>query len=230
VTRIFLLVSLILGFAVSAQAQGTRVQIATDDFNRASLGANWTNVNILNADSIVIKSSIKFEGNAGGPNDPATAYWAGTGTFSDDQYSSVALVDVGAGSVNYGIGAACRISTDTDSGRDFYYHVARSDNMSLLRKYVNGTATTIAGPTAVTWGVGDRVEIECQGTTIMALKNGTPIGGAFTATDSSLTTGKPGITGGNNGDLATGDNWIGGSLTSGGGGGGGGTIAHRKIQ
>jgi hypothetical protein len=193
----------------------TRVSIATDDFNRASLGANWLNVNFSASDNITIASSIKFQGNAGSATNPGVAVWQGTGSFTADQYSSARIVDANFGATAYSVGVAARISTDTDANRDYYVHVARSDNQSLILKAVNGTMTTLAGPSAVTWATNDRVEIECEGTTVRAMKNGVALGGVFTLTDASLSTGQPGIAGSQGGGVSTGDDWEGGNLTAG---------------
>lgn len=209
-----LLALLLLLVPVATQA-ATRTSIATDNFNRAApLGADWTQLNITLGGSVSIGSSTVYGGASGGqPVNGATAVWSGAGTFSNDQYSSAVFVETDFGSENYRIGVICRASTDTNANRDYYYHSAGSNNVSILGKIVNGTNTAIH-TASVTWDDGDRVELECEGTTIRAMKSGVALGGSFTATDTALTTGKPGITANGDSFVATGDDWEGGDLSA----------------
>lgn len=198
-----------------------RTSIATDNFNRAAgtLGANWSDINAANADVIYIDAT------------PGTAYatiagqfavsrWNGAGTFSNDQYSSVKLVAIDNYGTSYGVGVVARCSADQEGTRDYYYVMVQMNNSSggtfttVLGKVVNGTNTNLHSA-AVTWSNNDLVSIECEGTTIRACKNGTAIGGSFTATDSSLASGKPGLAiMGGAADLFAADDWEGGDITA----------------
>ena len=196
----------------------SRTSIATDNFNRPAIGADWTQLND-GWGSIATVSSLYFM--KAGNGDPTAgtegaAVWAGTGTFADDQYASAVLVTLEWQSgKNYTIGVICRASTDTNANRDYYWAGVAHDNSAspyttMFGKVVNGTTTTFYEATAA-WAVNDRIELECEGTTIRVLKNGVALGGSFTTTDSAIASGKPGIMAGGT-TTTQGDNWDGGSL------------------
>jgi hypothetical protein len=197
-----------------------RTSIATDDFNRAGpgFGANWTTLTPGTTGPGKITASTVIEGS---DTSPSAEVWSGAGTFTDDQYSSLEILDLSFGTSSYGQGVLCRASTDTDAGRDYYYFSVRSDLTATLGKVVNGTNTALntASVSGIFTSTGvQRVELECEGTTIRAMRDGTALGGAWTVTDSALTTGKPGVFPQNNGAGVTGDNWEGGNITTTGGG------------
>jgi hypothetical protein len=176
-----------------------RTSIATDNFNRASLGSDWAQLNNGNAGAISIDSSIRIKGQyASQPTDQhAMVRWVGAGTFTDDQYSQVKLVNpldnVGA---NYRHGVIVRASADTDSTRDCYEAYIAQDSVTTpttyLAKWVNGTRTGLYSATQ-TWAANDTISLEVEGTTLRVCRNGTPLGGSWTVTDSSITTGLPGV-------------------------------------
>jgi len=195
-----------------------RTLIASDDFNRAgpSLGSNWANLNTLSRGDVLINSSTRAAGEySGSAGEFPAARWVGAGTFTDDQYSSITMLNcIGAGSSAYIIGVIVRASADTYTARDYYEASVQVDPANplttTLKKWVNGTATVLHSAT-VTWANNDVLSLEAEGTTLRVCKNGTPLGGSFTQTDSSLTTGKPGIT------LAAsiyGDDWEGGNVSA----------------
>lgn len=195
----------------------TRTSIATDDFNRASLGANWTNLN-TDWSSVRISSSTFIDCSGAGAisSQGAAAVWAGSGTFTNDHYSSIVVNGLSFLSSDYRIGVIVRASTDTNGARDFYGFEVAADSggptyTATLYKIVNGTYTAL-NSAAITIANGDRLELEAEGTTLRGCKNGTPLGGSWTQTDSSLSTGKPGVAG--SGTSINGDNWDGGSLTA----------------
>jgi hypothetical protein len=197
-----------------------RSAIATDNFNRANgtLGSNWSDINAGNADVLLIDNNQVYGQVAG---HFGVSRWNGAGTFSNDQYSSAKLKAIDNYGTSYGIGVVARCSADTDGGRDYYYVMVQMTNTSggtfttVLGKVVNGTNTNLHSA-AVTWSNDDLVSIECEGTTIRACKNGAALGGSFTATDSALSTGKPGLA--VMGPAATGlfyaDDWEGGDITA----------------
>lgn len=192
-----------------------RSAVATDDFNRASLGTDWEQTNPL-AGSIAINASTEFYGpNALGDDNRQSARWVGAGTFEDDQYSEVTITLLENLDTDYGVGVCARMSAETDGSRDHYSAFVCSGAgptyTTNFGKILNGAYTSFTS-SAVAWSVGDKISIECEGTTIRLCKNGTAIGGSFTVTDSSLTTGVPGIQASGANTVARGDNWEGGSL------------------
>lgn len=219
-----------------------RSLIASDNFNRAALGSNWVALNAVNGGSLSITGSTHLiGGSAGEPsaNFGAASRFVGTtspatgqvinnsGTFSNDQYAKVQLIDVNTGfGTDYFGGVLVRASGDTpESARDYYAAVVFADVTDFetrLFKVVNGTYTQLATTTGTVWADNDTISCEVEGTALRVYKNDVQIA-ALNATDSSLTTGKPGLIGA---DLQASvillDNWEGGDVTSGGGGGGGG--------
>lgn len=196
-----------------------RALIASDDFNRASLGSNWAQLAASTAGNITIYTSTVVTGeySVQPTNQIGAARWVGAGSFDANQYSSLAFVAVSDYSSTVRMGVIARASANTEGGRDYYQLSVRGDSattpLTTLAKWVDG-AETILNEAAVAWTAGDRIEIECEGTTIRACKNGTPLGGAWTVTDSSLATGAPGVAFGAAGANWRGDNWEGGNVTS----------------
>lgn len=206
---------LLLLFAVSASAQ-TRTSIATDNFNRGSIGSNWTQLNSVNGTMTTVNTDDVMGSATSGGNGGQAAVWGGSGTFTDDQYGTIVIATLPNVADGYSMGPTCRSSTDTGSNRDYYYvYVVAAGSgpnyTTTFGKIVNGTNTTFDS-TARAWSVGDRIEIECNGSTIRALKTGTAF---FTqSSETSLTTGKPGILGSGGTGTTYGDDWEGGNLTT----------------
>lgn len=190
-----------------------RVSIATDNFNRAgpALGADWGQVGAGagSGENVQITASTKFYG-AGAS---CSARWIGAGTFTADQYSSAVILGFGV-DFNY-VGVIARASADQDAARDHYiFRVRGITNAMELTKVVNGTDTSLATGTG-SFTSGDRIEIECEGTAIRGLRNGSVV---LSATDASIATGLPGIHVTSSGGVAEpfGDDWEGGNITAGG--------------
>lgn len=195
----------------------SRTSVATDNFNRASLDLNWAQLNVSNAGDVQIDSSIQIKGQyATQPVDhQAAARWVGAGSFTDDQYSQLKLInplDFTGSTMRAGV--IVRASSDTNNNRDYYEAYIASDSGSTpttyLAKWVNGTRTGLYSA-AQTWAANDTISLEAEGTTLRVCRNGTPLGGSWTTTDSSITTGLPGVTiaGGTN---CMGDDWEGGNM------------------
>ena len=188
-----------------------RTTVATDDFNRASLGADYAQINTGLGGNVSINSSIRVQGQyATQPVDDKATARRITETFSDDQFASMAITnindDVG---VTNKVGVAVRVGSATDGSKNLYEVVVTSgavgDKTISLNKWVAGTRTVLHSGTAA-FTNNDLIELEVIGTTLTVCKNGTALGGSFTQTDSSLTTGKPGIVVGSTntyGDSAT---------------------------
>lgn len=201
-----------------------RTLVASDDFNRADVDpitGNWTDLNGANSRIKILSNAIQA---SHGNN--AAARWTGTGTFTNDQYSSVQIPTWRNTSSR--IGAIVRASADTAANRDHYgYRITDTvPSTTVLFKIVNGTETSLDSSTSVTWTNSDRVECESEGTTIRGLKNGTS---QISVTDSALTTGQPGVTAYYAGGTAVqGDNWEAGSLAAAAGGGVGSLLGSQR--
>ena len=195
-----------------------RSQVATDDFNRATLDANWAQI-VAGSASVVIDGSIRIHsGTSFYPG--AVARWVGAGTFNADQYSKIAMVseDTNINDPTYTlIGAVVRCSADTDAGRDFYYYrimessgqYGNAIRLTQLGKFVNG-ASSVLDSGDLQWNEGDTIELEVVGNVLTGYRNGTATG--HTATDSDIATGQPGVI---VGGICYGDNWEAGNVTAG---------------
>lgn len=194
-----------------------RTSIATDNFNRASLGSDWTQLNTGAAGDVLLDSSIQIKGQyATQPTDQqGTARWVGAGSFTDDQYSQVKLVNpLDWNGATHRAGVIVRASADTGANRDYYEAYIAQDSgttpTTYLAKWVNGTRTGLYSA-AQTWAANDTISLEAEGTTLRVCRNGTPLGGSWTVTDSSISTGLPGVT---MAGLTLADDWEGGNMGS----------------
>lgn len=187
--------------------------VATDNFNRASLGANWTQQNAANAGNIQINASIQIEGQySAQPTDQhATAVWAGAGTFNDDQYSLATLVTLTDAGTAYRSGVTTR-ATGSASTRTHYeayvIHNGVGNKTTHLCRWVNGTRTAIAN-TTVAWAANDTIRLVSIGTSHKVYRNDVEIA-ALSSTDANISTGKPGVSSTAGIYL---DNWDGGNAT-----------------
>jgi len=145
--------------------------IATDNFNRASLGANWTNA----FGTVVINSNTRATGSAAGEND---AFYNAL-TFSADQYAQAVITP----SATDWAGVCVRASVNNS------YIFEGTTSQWEIAKYVAGAFTEL---TAGSWtaSAGDVFRLEVAGTTLRAFRNGVLVS---TATDSSLSAGNPGV-------------------------------------
>lgn len=210
-----ILIALFFVLLSGAVCYAARSTVATDDFNRASLGSNWTQTDDFNCSPGVQIESSTIVGSS--HTGPCSARYTGAG-FNDQQYSVLALVAFNFDS-NQRIGVACLISPDMNGGQDRYEYTllddsATSTKTTQLAKVINN-ARTVVTSSSISWTAGDTIEIECDPTaqTVTGFKNGVQQVQATSQTD--LTTGLPGVTimGGYQGD-----NWEGGNLSAGGGG------------
>lgn len=191
-----------------------RTSIATDNFNRASLGtADWSQMNTGVAGDVQIDSSTRAKGQFGTqPTDQkATARWIGAGTFTNDQYASIKIV-LAPSIPGNPVGVCVRASGS--AGTRTLYEAFVDGNVGTqttsLNKWVSGTRTVLYTDTAITWAANDLISLEAEGTTLRVCKNGTPVGGSWTLTDASISTGVPGITVAGSGIF--GDDWEGGNV------------------
>lgn len=196
-----------------------RTSIATDNFNRASLGtSDWAQLNSSSGGDVQIKTSTTIAGQYAlqSGHQACVARWIGAGTFTDDQYSKITISSITGVSTSSGLGVICRASADTLGNKDFYElyidggTIGGGVYLTSLAKWVNGTRTVLYSNNE-SWANADTIELECEGTTIRGMRNGSSLGASWIVTDSSLTTGKPGVTTAGTG-LFLGDSWEGGNI------------------
>lgn len=182
-----------------------RSVVATDNFNRASLGSDWAQLRPGGGNLTIDTNRLASTGIAAGR-------WVGAGTFTNNQYAVLKLTTINVGSTGY-IGVVVRASGDTDSARD-YYELDHFDGSGTplveLYRTVNGSVTLLDSR-ASPFVNGNTIELEAQGTTLRAMRNGQTL---YTITDSMLTTGNPGAMNEPNLTLF-GDDWEGGNLVAG---------------
>jgi hypothetical protein len=200
-----------------------RTAVATDNFNRASLGADWAQLNTTLAGDVTVDASVKFRGqySTQPTNQKSAARWVGAGTFTDDQYAKVKLLNPPpadfSGGANCELGVIVRASADTNGAKDFYevacVHV--SAGTTNLCKWANGTRTLLA-TASVSYSANDTLELEAIGTgsstVVTAYKNGVAIAGLAYTDTSALTGGVPGVTASS--AALFGDDWEGGNITA----------------
>lgn len=172
-----------------------------DNFDRAdagTLGSNWT---LISGNHWGINSNAAVMGWANG----VSRNYYSAATFADDQYSQCVIKTLSTNGVEY-----CGPLVRRTSG-DFYYVKCNSSGTGLY-KWVSGVDTQL-GSTVSAVSVDDIVRIEAEGSNITVKKNGTTIIGPIS--DSSITSGSPGIAGNDsgNGGIKV-DDWEGGDITA----------------
>lgn len=163
--------------------------------------ANWNIANALSSDFIIDTNALRTPFSR---SVSLAAYYSGT--FANDQYAEAQIVQVG--SDNMFMGVCVRGS----SGNAYIFYV--DTNQWVLAKVVAGVYTELSNG-ALTLATNDLVRLEASGTGLTGKVNGSTLA---TATDSSLASGNPGVSG--QGSAASGtytllDNWVGADLTTG---------------
>lgn len=193
--------------------------LSTDDFNRTDntvLGVNWSNRKGGDTSYGISTNRASI-----GLNQDTTSFYNAT-VFGTDQYSQVALSGLSGTNNETGLGVCVRCDTTNLGGGTAYnnwYHAvvntAGSNNVSVA-KVVADTYTLLAQRTQA-WSDGDILRLEAQGSTLRVYRNGVQLGASIT--DSSVTTGEPGLA--HIASFATGfaDNWEGGDISVAGPGG-----------
>ncbi len=195
-------------------------QIITDTFIRAnstSLGANWTNV-ALTMD--IISNQCASDASSSNEN---LSYYSGAGwTGGNDHYSEVILNTVQSA---HDGGPTCRTSGTSAANANCYIFVINDDDAAktlpntfsiALYKQVTGSFTQIGSSvTGVSIAVNDLIRLEVQGTALRGFVNGVQ---KISGTDSSLSTGNPGLYIGSGFNWRYGDGsttgWAAGDFTS----------------
>lgn len=228
--------ALLLGALPLAALAQTRTEVAAEEFggtlgNFTQTNPNWGNMTITGG---IVHGSFASQTDA-----LQSVVYSGSGSFAGHQYSSIKITALPFISADYSIGVTCFASTDTNGARDHYSVTIQAGGagptyVTVLDKVVNGTRTQ-QHSASVTWSVNDYVSLDCDGTTVTVMKGtshatASALGGSFTWTDSSLTTGNPGIAGSGSSSGATGDSWSGGTVSAGGGGSVVPIISHNRRQ
>lgn len=202
-------------------------QIITDDFNRANsngLGANWTIRPTSTEDGFDVDTNqVRIQSPGGG----ALGWYSGAGwTGGTAQYSEFAIKSLQSGK---DFGPACRISgTTLATAQAYLYDVNDSDaavalgssiSTGLYRQTTGLSFAQISTSTNVTISASDVIRVECNGSTIRGLVNGSV---KISGTDSTFSSGNPGLYTGS-GTTSTLDDWAAGDF------GGGATPAGRGL-
>jgi hypothetical protein len=136
-------------------------------------------------------------------------------TFGDDQYAEVTVDATGIGFNTATLGGVgCRWNGSNDPNQSLYEAIWINTGTPELRinKVVSGTRTVLAS-TAYSPGAPFTLALECEGSTLRLLVNGTP---QLTATDTALASGRAAIVAKSGTDipLPTLDDWSAGNITS----------------
>lgn len=157
--------------------------VARDDFVRAdgALGANWTSW--TNAGGLIISADKVTDPGTG---DDFGNVWTAN-TYDPDQFSQVKTSVVPTGSGYFG--PVVRADSTGDNCYEVIVHPS-SAQLMLFKRATGNNFTSLAS-VAATFSVGDVVRLSAIGTTLTVNFNGTDV---ITFTDSSYTTGQPGVT------------------------------------
>ena len=157
---------------------------ATDNFNRASIGANWTD---QDGGIIIDTTSTKATGSVILGAFGNAAFW-NADAFPANQYCQCVLHEGIAGSIN---GGPTTRASGTGSGTQFYL-AAFTDSTAKLYLYQSG-AFTVLQDLASSASIGglDLIRLESNGTTHKVFKNGVQVG--TDQTDATLASGAAGI-------------------------------------
>ena len=164
--------------------------VARDNFTRAnsgSLGANWTsNSGAFTAGTYTISGNAAF---STGNGQQAASFWSAN-SFANNQYSEIVLSGSALGTTNHGGGPIVR-ATAGDNYYRLYVNLQNiASNIGLI-KVVGGVSTALASATR-TMALGDQIRMEIIGSTLNGYVNGVLV---LTATDTSFSSGSPGIGG-----------------------------------
>jgi len=126
------------------------------------------------------------------------------GTFTDNQYAQIKLAKVSVSQSR--IGVAVR----TSAGNGYFFYADGGEYFFGKMASYSQTLLRIAGRT---FNVNDILRLEVEGTTLRLIQNSSTF---WTATDSTLSSGNPGVSGNglNATDFNAADDWEGGDLVT----------------
>jgi hypothetical protein len=182
--------------------------LATDNFDRANvdpIAGNWSTQ--TNEGSMAINTNHVV---CADDQDRAINYNAIT--WPDDQYSQAAITASTGYAQDDGPGVGLRMSTSAETFYRIIMRTGTTNNVSIGKK-VTGSFTRIAGRD-ITYAASTVLYGEVQGTTIIVKYGGVQAGAS--ATDSSVTTGRTGLTfsSENASQTMTWDDWEGGDFAA----------------
>lgn len=207
------IISIVAGITLLA------TQIITDDFNRANsngLGANWTIRPTSTEDGWDVDTN---QARVQSPGGGALGWYSGAGwTGGTAQYSEFAIKSLQSGK---DFGPACRVSgSSVATGQAYLYDINDTDaavslgssiSTALYRQTTGQTFNQIGSSVSVTISASDVIRVECNGSTIRGLVNGSV---KISGTDSTFSSGNPGLYTGS-GTTSTFDDWAAGDFGGG---------------
>lgn len=204
---------------LAGPAGPTFADVTNNPFS-SSFDGNWTQLN-TDWGTVGVSSGVCACNASNTNNEGAVVHSGGTYT-ANSQFAEIEIGGLSFLSADFLIGVIICASTDTGAGRDCYFGYVAADSggpnyTTVMGKYVSGTRTVLRSATSA-WANTDKVGLGKFDGVVVLLKNRVPLAGTwadgastFSQTDSSLTTGNPGIIA--NGTSPTGDNWVGGNLS-----------------
>jgi hypothetical protein len=170
-------------FFGSNAATGTLL-LVSDNFTRTNattLGANWTD-SLGNTNSLAISSNTAIAHVAAGSSEIWTA-----NSFTANQFSKATFTTLGDADIQVMVRTLAATANGYACGRRL---ALSGSGYYVLFKLVSGTLTEIGIPGVNFVTAGDVVYLSAVGTTITCNVNGVP---QLTGTDSSLSSGSPGL-------------------------------------
>lgn len=174
--------------------------------NSADLGTSWDVQTGENSWTIV---SNQAQPSTVGSSGDCTENW-NANVFNDNQFSEATIAAISGGSVggDEGIGVALRCATAAQTFYRLIANAAATSNTGLSKK-VAGVYTNLGFATA-SWAANDVIRGEVDGSMVRIKRNGTLV---IQQTDTSITTGRAGISYSSSLTTALLDNWNSGDLT-----------------
>lgn len=183
--------------------------LAVDAFTRADnadLGTNWT----VQTGNSALKVATNAAANSTTGADCIENYNALT--WPNDQYSQVKVtISGGSAASTEGGGIGCRMATGANTLYRCVVGNAGSNNIEL-KKIVAGTYTSLALRT-VTYGAGQVLYLDAQGSTLIIKYNGSQAGASVS--DSAIASGRAGLAFSSGSNMSvTMDDWEGGDFAA----------------
>lgn len=186
------------GFIVAVTQSGVVSSGYTDNFS-GTLAA-WTQLAPFDTLQIVSGGVV---GTSGGGS---AMYYSSVS--SNNHYSEVFIGETMCTSDIVGCGPIVRGATGASKNAYAFYRDGAGT--AYVCKWVNGAWASVSPSLSISFTGGKVLRLEASGTTITAKAGGTTV---WTGTDTSLSTGKPGIFSNSNGSAsALADNWAGDNL------------------
>lgn len=174
---------------------------ATTNAPLQTYSSNWT----ISAGAFAVDATADAVYTAGLAAD-CIAFW-NADTFANNQYAQATLI---TSNVTAAIGVAVRCSAG-GNGYGLYYQY--SGQWLWLWKMVNNVWTELVGANNIgAYGDGDVLRLEVNGTTLTAKINGNVVPGFAAVTDTSLSSGRAGISGYDSNSNCRMTAWEGGNL------------------